>query len=181
MPTEPASPAPSTPPVAHGRPRRPWLAIGAVSVLGASLGVAGFTFEYAEGLSYLSDDPNACVNCHVMQDYFDAWQHASHHEHATCNACHVPHDSILSKYMVKAEHGWRHSKGFTLNNFHEPIQITPSSKAVVADNCMRCHSSIADDLQAHAQAFGTLDQASAQSQAADCLHCHTRVGHGPTR
>jgi len=34
---------------------------------GASLGVGAFTFGYAQGASYLSNDPAACVNCHVMQ------------------------------------------------------------------------------------------------------------------
>jgi cytochrome c nitrite reductase small subunit len=31
-------------------------------------GVGTFTFGYARGFSYLSADPRACVNCHVMNE-----------------------------------------------------------------------------------------------------------------
>ena len=69
----------------------PILACVAVGIL---LGSGGYTFYYAEGLSYLSNDPTACVNCHVMRDHYDGWQKASHHAHATCNDCHTPHDFV---------------------------------------------------------------------------------------
>ncbi|MDX2148908.1 MAG: cytochrome c nitrite reductase small subunit [Planctomycetota bacterium] len=156
-----------------------WPAFVVVLVVGVSLGIAGFTFDHAEGLSYLSDDPKACINCHVMQEYYDAWSHASHHANATCNDCHVPHDSVVRKYMVKAEQGYRHSKGFTFNDFHEPIQITKGSRDVVIENCMRCHASIAGDLSAHAPP--ARGEASPASLGVDCLHCHVRAGHGPPR
>lgn len=161
--------------------RVPWVAMGVVGLLGASVGVAGFTFRYAEGLSYLSDEPRACVNCHVMQEHYDGWQHASHSRVATCNDCHVPHDSVIHKYSVKAEHGYRHSKGFTFNDFHEPIQITPGSRAVVVENCMRCHSEVAGDTAVHARTAWGGYASLPGVVLADCLHCHARVGHGPTR
>ncbi len=160
------------------RPRR--AAVLVTALVGASLGVAGFTFNYAEGLSYLSNDPKACINCHIMQEQYDAWQHASHHRVASCNDCHVPHDSVVRKYLVKAEHGYRHSKGFTFNNFHEPIQIKQSSRDAVAENCVRCHSSIAADTTVLAVADPHASSI-ASSTPADCLHCHARVGHGPLR
>jgi cytochrome c nitrite reductase small subunit len=34
--------------------------------LGVALGLGGYTLVYAEGLSYLSDDPEACANCHII-------------------------------------------------------------------------------------------------------------------
>ncbi len=43
-----------------------WGAVIAVMV-GVLLGLGGFTFHYGEGLSYFSQDPAACVNCHIMQ------------------------------------------------------------------------------------------------------------------
>jgi len=136
--------------------------LAAVSI-GIFAGSGLYTFSYAEGLSYLSDDPRACVNCHIMREQFDGWQKASHHARATCNDCHVPHD-LIGKYTAKAVHGWRHSKGFTLNDFHEPIQILPEDLDIVRQNCMRCHgelvSHLADD---------------------DCIRCHSAVGHGPPR
>jgi cytochrome c nitrite reductase small subunit len=163
-----------------GRARR-WPAFLVVGLLGAAIGMTGFTFNYAEGLSYLSDDPKACINCHVMQAQYDAWQHASHRADATCNDCHVPHDSVIRKYLVKAEHGYRHGRGFTFNDFHEPIQITPSSRAVVVENCGRCHADIAADTTVQARTLTAAGAAKDAANAADCLHCHSQVGHGPSR
>ena len=81
-----------------------------------------YTFHYAEGLSYFSPDPKACVNCHIMQPQYDGWQKASHHNVAKCIDCHLPHD-FIGKYYTKAENGFWHSKGFTLQDFPEPIQM----------------------------------------------------------
>ena len=41
---------------------------------GVLMGVGAFTFLYAEGFSYLSSDPQACVNCHIMRPQYDSWQ-----------------------------------------------------------------------------------------------------------
>ena len=41
-------------------------------LLGILAGVGGYTFVYAEGLSYMSNDPKVCVNCHIMQPQYDA-------------------------------------------------------------------------------------------------------------
>lgn len=138
---------------------------------GLFLGLSVSTFDYAEGTSYLSNDPKACVNCHVMRDQYDGWQKGSHHARATCNDCHVPHD-LVGKYLVKAEHGFRHSKGFTLQDFHEPIRITPGSLDVVQNNCVRCHEPMVEQITAHAISRG---------EPANCVHCHSDVGHGPRK
>lgn len=166
------------------------------ALIGALLGAAGFTFRYAEGLSYLSNDPRACVNCHVMRDQYDGWQKSSHHAAATCNDCHVPHD-VVGKYMTKIDHGYRHSKGFTLQDFPEPIRATESSRRVVRHNCVRCHEAFVGDLTAadgaqpvrvgdrgipaHARAGTGPGTGSFLAGEVDCIHCHAQVGHGPTR
>lgn len=141
------------------------------ALLGACLGLGAFTFDYAEGTSYLSNDPGACVNCHIMREPYDAWQKGPHHAHASCNDCHVPHD-ILGKYLTKMEHGYRHSKGFTFQDFHEPIQIKPASLHIVEDNCVRCHAGLVGDVVGHAQVNG---------EHVSCVHCHASAGHGPER
>ncbi|RYE57570.1 MAG: hypothetical protein EOP20_07245, partial [Hyphomicrobiales bacterium] len=64
-------------------------AVIAVSI-GAAVGLGGYTFVYAKGASYLGNDPNACANCHVMQDHLDGWYKSSHRSVATCNDCHTP-------------------------------------------------------------------------------------------
>lgn len=146
--------------------------LGLSGLLGVCLGAGLFTFDYANGTSYMSNDPTACVNCHIMQEQYDGWQHAGHHHVANCNDCHVPHHPVL-KYVAKADHGWRHSKAFTLQNFHEPIRITEADRAIVISNCVRCHQSLTDQMNTGLTAHG--------AEASDCLHCHARVGHGPRR
>lgn len=136
---------------------------------GLLFGLAGYTFYHAEGASYLSNDPKACVNCHVMRDQYDGWQKASHHAVATCNDCHVPH-AFIPKYFTKMENGFRHSKGFTLQDFAEPIRIKPRGQAILQANCVGCHSGLVSQINAHA---------SNEQQELDCVRCHASVGHGP--
>src|SRR5262245_4500352 len=92
-------------------------------------GIGTYTFVYAEGFSYFSSDPKACVNCHIMNDQYDGWRKSSHHAAALCVDCHMPHDSLAAKLIAKADNGYHHSKGFTLQDFHEPIMITPRNTA----------------------------------------------------
>src|ERR1043166_9012093 len=105
-------------------------------MLGVLAGMGGYTFYYAKGAAYLSNDPKACVNCHIMRDQYDSWQKASHHSFAMCNDCHVPHD-FVGKWLTKAGNGYHHSEAFTLQNFHEPIQIRPSNAAVLKEMIMK--------------------------------------------
>jgi len=136
--------------------------------LGVLAGVGAVTFRYAEGLSYFSTDPKACVNCHIMGPQYDSWQKASHHTVATCVDCHLPHD-FFGKYIAKAENGWNHSKGFTLQDFPEPIMITPKNARILQANCLDCHQDMVHDLVAGV----TTDL-----DAVSCVHCHKSVGHG---
>lgn len=139
------------------------------TVLGILLGLGGYTFHYAEGGSYFSNDPKACVNCHIMRDQYEGWVRSSHHAVATCNDCHVPHD-LLGKYAAKAENGFWHSKGFTLQDFHEPIRIKPRNASTLNDNCIACHQDLTCDIVGRPA-----------GDRISCVHCHASVGHGPTR
>ena len=47
-------------------------------VLGAALGLGSYTFAYARGWSYLTDNPRACANCHIMNEQYDGWIKSSH-------------------------------------------------------------------------------------------------------
>src|SRR5690606_1423270 len=67
------------------------LIAGAV-LFGILGGVGAFTFGYGQGASYLSNNPLACANCHVMQDHYNSWQNSSHRHVAVCNDCHLPHN-----------------------------------------------------------------------------------------
>jgi cytochrome c nitrite reductase small subunit len=145
------------------------LAVLFACLLGIPAGVGAFTFVYAKGFSYLSADPRACVNCHIMNPQYDAWLKSGHRHTATCVECHLPQAGI-AKWVAKADHGFRHSAAFTLQNFKEPIEITPRDRDLVRANCLRCHEALV-----HAVA-GAPGQAS--GGRLDCLHCHTGAGHG---
>jgi cytochrome c nitrite reductase small subunit len=152
------------------------MAIGG-ALFGSLVSAVGYTVHYAEATSYLSDDPTACINCHIMNDQYNSWSKGAHHARATCNDCHVPHDSLISKYWVKGEHGYRHSKGFTFQDFHEPIQITPGSLEVVNDNCVRCHEDMSHSIRLTSAHGG----ASYPGDELSCTHCHAAIAHGARR
>ncbi len=152
-----------------------------VAALGGMFaGAGGFTFVSAKGSAYLSDDPQVCVNCHVMREAYDGWQHASHHAVAACNDCHLSHRNVLAKFAVKASNGYSHSRAFTMQDFAEPIRIKPSNAQVLEENCLRCHGEAVEKITEH----GTLGISTDPTQKADlygCVRCHQEVGHGPRR
>ena len=139
-------------------------------MIGVLAGMGSYTFKYAEGLSYFSKSPEACMNCHIMEPQFDSWQKSSHHTVATCVDCHLPH-TFFKKYLAKAENGYNHSKAFTLQNFHEPIQINRKNSRILQQNCLECHGDFVHEL---------LRRSTNEIGAVSCIHCHRSVGHGDT-
>ncbi len=140
------------------------LAVG--TAVGVALGVGAYTFGYAKGWSYLTNNPAACANCHIMQEQYDAWHKGSHRSVANCNDCHTPH-ALIPKYLVKAENGFWHSFYFTSGTYADPIQARPVSSRIVEDNCRRCHGAIVDQI----------DHRTATGQDLTCVRCHREVGH----
>ncbi|MDQ8187099.1 cytochrome c nitrite reductase small subunit [Pelagicoccus sp. SDUM812002] len=137
--------------------------------LGLASGVGLFTFGYGQGASYLSNKPEACVNCHVMQDYYDTWQKSSHHHVAVCNDCHLSHHP-LGKWVTKADNGFFHSLAFTLDNYHKPIRIKPRNRRVTQNACLHCHEEVAHDTL-------LIDQGDSPRESLSCVRCHSSVGH----
>lgn len=135
---------------------------------GVSFGIGMYVMRYAKALSYLSSDPKACVNCHIMRPQYEAWQKASHHQVAGCIDCHLPH-GLISKYLAKAQNGYHHSKAFTLQNFHEPIALTPGNRKILQTSCLHCHRDMAHEM---------LSVSKNGNKDVDCIHCHSAVGHG---
>ena len=142
-------------------------AIVAAVVFGALVGLAGYTFVYARGYSYLSNDPGACANCHVMREQLDGWVKSSHRSVAVCNDCHTPHD-LIGKYATKIRNGFWHSFYFTTGTFDEPIRILPRDREITERNCLRCHEDIV-------QAMGAPVHAGERDLS--CIRCHSSVGH----
>ncbi|MBI4911081.1 MAG: cytochrome c nitrite reductase small subunit [Acidobacteria bacterium] len=135
-------------------------------LLGAMLGVGIFTFGYARGSAYLSNDPAACANCHVMHEQFAGWMKSSHRAAAVCNDCHAP-SGFVPKYATKALNGFFHSLAFTTGRFPDDIQITARNYAVSEGACLKCHQDITDGIRAVRK----------HQSEVKCLGCHRNVGH----
>lgn len=143
------------------------LGLIAVLLLGTALGLGTYTFAYAKGWSYLTNDAEACANCHVMSEQYSGWTKSSHRSVAVCNDCHVP-DDLVGKYYTKGRNGFWHSYYFTTGAFEEPIRATPKSREIAEANCRRCHEPVV-------AAMGT--PAHAGSTDISCVRCHGSVGH----
>lgn len=145
-----------------------------VLVLGLLTGTGGYLIHISKAFSYLSDAPETCVNCHIMAPQYATWGHSSHREHATCNDCHVPHDSVFRKYYFKAKDGMRHSAMFTLRLEPQVIHIHEAGQAVVQENCIRCH-----EQQLWDPALVTASGALAPHRTdRPCWACHRETPHG---
>ena len=140
----------------------------ASAFVGLLIDIGSFTFVYAKGYSYLTNDPRACANCHVMQDHFDAWTRSSHHSVAVCNDCHTP-PGLVPKYVTKARNGFWHSFYFTTGHYPDPLRITPRNHGVTELACRKCH----------AELTVAIDPSHAESGVGgiQCTSCHNEVGH----
>ncbi len=144
--------------------------LGLGAMVGVLSGLGFFTFGYGHGASYLSNNPQSCANCHVMQDYYDSWLASSHENVATCNDCHLSHNPI-GKWVTKADNGFFHSLAFTTGDFHEPIQIKPRNRRVTQQACLYCHQDVVHEMF----------PAEPEGEMLMCVHCHSDVGHAQKR
>ena len=60
-------------------------------------------------------------------------------------------------------------KGFTFQDFHEPIMIKSKNSRILQESCLYCHEAMVMNLVLGAKT----DQ-----DAVRCVHCHQSVGHG---
>jgi cytochrome c nitrite reductase small subunit len=147
------------------------------AMLGIMAGLGLFVFHISRAASYLSDAPETCMNCHVMATQYVTWQHSSHAHVATCNDCHVPHDSPLTQYAFKARDGLWHATVFTMRWEPQVIRLSSRAVPVVENNCRRCHAQVIQDVSLGAHAPGV---ASADGDLR-CWDCHRDVPHGTVR
>jgi cytochrome c nitrite reductase small subunit len=150
----------------------PIVVVVAVCV-GLLAGLSAYTFVYARGYSYLTNDPAACANCHVMRDHFAAWTRSSHANVATCNDCHTPPGAI-AKYVTKAENGFWHSFYFTTGNYPDPLRITPRNQDVTERACRKCHDELTESIE---PVRASLRPGATHDSRTSCIRCHDRVGH----
>ena len=127
-----------------------------------------YTFVYAKGASYMTNDPAVCANCHIMREHYDAWIKSTHRAVAGCNDCHTP-PGLVPKYLTKAENGFWHSLHFTTGHFPDPLRIKPGNRAIAETACRKCHAAITASIDGpHAQGHG---------EPISCVRCHSQVGH----
>jgi cytochrome c nitrite reductase small subunit len=136
------------------------------ALVGILAGVGTYTFYYADGAAYLSNNPATCANCHIMQDQFQAWQKGPHHAVAVCNDCHAPHDSLAHKLFVKGVNGVKHSFAFTTHRYPDNFEISDFNRRVTEHACRDCHEGIVHEIESPA-GFGEIS----------CIRCHSDVGH----
>lgn len=145
-----------------------------VILIGVFVGLLIYTTHISNAFSYLSDSPKTCVNCHIMTPQYATWYHSSHREVTNCNDCHVPHDNVFNKYYFKAKDGIRHATIFTLKQEPQTIYILEPGKAVVQENCKRCHEYQNENIK-------TIDVTLTSSNHGEgklCWDCHREVPHG---
>lgn len=141
---------------------------------GIAVGLGIYTIYVSKAHSYLSDQPETCVNCHIMAPQYATWNHSSHREHANCNDCHVPHNNVVNKYFFKAKDGLRHASMFTLRLEPQVIFIHQAGSNVVQNNCIRCHQNLLKDpkLSSSVKNYGM------HTTERKCWECHREVPHG---
>ena len=126
------------------------------------------------GTSYLSSDPEVCLNCHIMTPEYMGWLHGSHKTSAVCVDCHLPHNNFVNKWVTKGETGMRHLYVWTTQTEPQVIRAIDSSKDGIAANCLRCHADLMDTTK--------LVRTSMKTVKADdnklCWDCHRETGHG---
>jgi cytochrome c nitrite reductase small subunit len=139
------------------------------TTLGILIAITGYTFVYARGFSYLTNDPAACANCHIMQNHYNARLTSSHKAVAVCNDCHTP-PGLVPKYLTKAINGINHSLAFTTGRFPEPLRITARNENATELACRKCHHDIVAAIDPAGEGAGREERLS-------CIRCHSTVGH----
>ncbi|MCX7876896.1 MAG: cytochrome c nitrite reductase small subunit [Melioribacteraceae bacterium] len=148
--------------------------IPVIILLGIFFGLGFYVVYISNAVSYLSDNPKTCVNCHVMNPQYATWERSSHGKVATCNDCHVPQDNIIHKYWFKANDGLRHATYFTMRWEPQVIQIKEAGKKAVQENCIRCHSNLV-----HPISLRAINNNNVHDQTGKyCWECHRETPHG---
>ena len=154
-------------------PPKSWQPV-VIVLLGAATALVIYMMKVANVASYLTDDPRACVNCHVMTTEYITWNHSSHREVASCNDCHVPHDNVFKQYSFKARDGLYHATIYTLRTEPQAIVMHEAGQEVVQSNCIRCHFDQVTD----AKTVSWTDSHINDRLDRTCWECHRETPHG---
>jgi cytochrome c nitrite reductase small subunit len=154
------------------KPPLPWQR-PVIILAGIFFGLTAFVFYSSRITTYLGDQPETCINCHVMIPHYANWAHDSHRRGATCNDCHVPHNNIVNKYFYKGTEGFHHAAAFTLRLEHQVIIMEEEEREMVQQNCIRCHGKTVS------KGFIYAVQPDYHNWLEDrwCIDCHREIPH----
>jgi cytochrome c nitrite reductase small subunit len=141
-----------------------WPLIVAAAAFLSALGVFAWA---SDAPAYLGHEPATCNNCHVMDSQYENWFHAPHAAWATCSDCHLPHQNLAAYYYEKGRSGMHDVFVFTTGSYPPQIRAAARTRAIVQENCIRCHAQTVESMLAWGQ---PLDRS--------CWDCHRSVAHG---
>lgn len=140
--------------------------LSVIILAGIITGLGFYILQISNAPSYLSDKPEACINCHVMNPEYATWLKSAHGRVTVCNDCHVPQNNNFRKYEFKASDGMRHSYMFTFRLEPQVIRISDAGKKAVQENCIRCHSELTEKMKYR------------NEKDEYCFTCHRETPHG---
>jgi cytochrome c nitrite reductase small subunit len=147
-----------------------WFIFG---LFGLVIGLGAYTLYASKSWTYLSDEPETCLNCHIMGSQYQSWAKSSHRVWANCNDCHVPQDKFLRKWAFKATDGLYHAAVFTLGTEPSVIRARPATYEVLQENCLRCHEPLVTEFTKMSSDYNSV--ISGQKKA--CWDCHRETPH----
>lgn len=143
---------------------------------GLLTGLILFLLYISNFTSYLSDSPEACMNCHVMAPEYATWYHSSHYQTASCNDCHVPQGNLIESYGFKAIDGLKHSFFFTTGFHGQAFKMGKMGEGAVQKNCERCHLNSFSHINTVIK-----EKDHGRNKKRLCWDCHRQTPHGKVR
>ncbi len=153
-----------------------YIAIGSVITV---IGLFAYVVNAANMVSYLSEDPKVCINCHTMTSHYATWQHSSHRESATCVECHLPQDSFSSKMIAKSLDGAKDFMAMAFGSYSNNIRITDGMAERIQANCISCHKELVSQMIENSKSYQKNGDVSQVDR--NCWDCHRKTPHGSTR
>lgn len=153
-----------------------YISIGSVIT---AIGLLAYVVNAGNMISYLSEDPKVCINCHVMTSHYATWQHSSHRENATCVECHLPQDSFTNKMIAKSLDGTKDFLAMTFGTYENSIKISDDVAKRIQANCISCHQELVSQMIENSKSYKK-NGGSLQVDR-NCWDCHRKTPHGSTR
>ncbi|MFZ5573196.1 MAG: cytochrome c3 family protein [Thermodesulfobacteriota bacterium] len=108
-----------------------------------------------------TDQPGFCGGCHSMSEAM-LTHSKSLHAKLSCNECHAPHN-LAAKIPFKTKEGLRDIAATATSSIPDLIHAGVETRAVVRENCRRCHGAVFEGVNMTAKPY--------------CTDCHRHVPH----